>query len=204
MKNANYLYFFSAWVGSLAYGMLYFIGPVSAFLCTKVGCPTTAIVGGLLFGSGLLCSSLVDNLYQMLLTYSLLTGAGCSLCYFSSVLVLTKHFCKNLVLANGLGLSGTGVGTIALAPFVNFLRFHFRWRATVKILSAFSAVLVLSGFLYWLVPSPTRRVMIMKETEKKSIEFSVLKNKAYIVWVTAVGLALFGFYIPFVHLVSQM
>ena len=140
----------------------------------------------------------------MFLTYSLLFGTGCSLCYYSSVLVLSEYFSKKLVLANGVGLAGAGVGTIVLAPFVDFLQFHFKWRATVKILSALSVVLVISGLLYCLVPSPTSHVMVTKETDRKHVDFSVLKNKAYLVWVTVVGLVLFGFYIPYVHLVSRI
>ena len=82
------------------------------------------------------------------------------------------------MLANGLGLAGAGAGTLALAPFVEFLQSQFHWRATVKILSALSVVLVVSGLLYCLVPSPTSHVMVTKETEKKRLDFSMLKNKA--------------------------
>ena len=138
----------------------------------------------------------------MFLTYSVFFALGGSLCYYSSVLVLSEYFSKNLVLANGLGLSGAGVGTLALAPFVNFLQFHFNWRTTLKILSALSTVLVFSGVLYQLIPTPTSHPVMKKETNMKQMDFSVLKNKAYLVWVTVVGLVLFGFYIPYVHLVS--
>lgn len=189
-------------MGSIAFGLTFFIGPVTTSICTKIGCPAAAIAGGLLFGLGLLCSSLVGSFYLLFLTYSLLFATGCSLCYYSSVLVLSKYFCKNLVLANGLGLSGAGVGTIALAPFVELLQNHFHWRVTVKILSALSVALVFSGLMYWIVPLPTNHQQIRKATDKKRVDFSILKNKAYLVWVAVVGLVLFGFYIPYVHLVS--
>ena len=180
------------------------LGPITCSVCTKFGCRAAAIFGGFLFGFGLLCSSFVDNIYKMFLTYSLLFSTGCSLCYYSSVLVLSEYFSKKLVLANGLGLAGAGVGTLALAPFVEFLQSQFHWRVTVKILSALSVVLVVSGLLKSLVPSPTSHVMVTKETEKKRLDFSMLKNKAYLVWVMVVSLVLFGFYIPYVHLVSRI
>ena len=42
------------------------------------------------------------------------------------------------------------------------------------------------------------------QEETKRIDFSFLKNKAYIVWIAVVGLVLFGFYIPYVHLVGEL
>lgn len=192
----------TAWVGSLAFGLLFIMGPLTSFVCTKLGCRVSAILGGLLFGLGLLCSTFVDSIYKMYFTYSLLFSAGCSLCYFSSVLILSEYFSKNLVFANGLGLSGAGVGTIVLAPFVDFLQFYFKWRITVQILSGLSAVLVFSGLLYFLVPPPNSHI-VTKDPDEKYVDLSVLKNKAYLVWVIVVGLVLFGFYIPYVHLVRH-
>lgn len=125
------------------------------------------------------------------------------MCYVSSVLVIIGYFNKYLVLANGIGLAGAGVGTITLAPALSLLLDSYYWRDALRILSATSFLLVLSGLIYYLIPAPMEFVDVEEDQEeKKHFDLSFLKNKAYIVWIVVVGLVLFGFYIPYVHLVS--
>lgn len=140
----------------------------------------------------------------MYVTYSFLFGLGSSMCYVSSVLVISGYFNKNLVLANGIGLAGAGVGTITLAPALSLLLDSYYWRDALRILSATSLLLLISGLIYYLVPAPMEFVDAEEyQDEKKHYDFSFFKNKAYIVWIVVVGLVLFGFYIPYVHLVSE-
>lgn len=141
----------------------------------------------------------------MYVTYSFLFGLGSSMCYVSSVLVLSGYFSKNLVVANGIGLAGAGVGTISLAPALSLLLDNYYWRDALRILSATSLLLVISGLIYYLVPAP----MDFSDAddyqeETKRFDFSLFKNKAYMVWIAVVGLVLFGFYIPYVHLVGEL
>ena len=127
------------------------------------------------------------------------------MCYVSSVLVLSGYFSKNLVAANGIGLAGAGVGTISLAPALSLLLDNYYWRDALRILSATSLLLLISGLIYYLVPAPMEFSDAKEyEEETKRIDFSFLKNKAYIVWIAVVGLVLFGFYIPYVHLVGEL
>jgi len=118
--------------------------------------------------------------------------------------VLSGYFSKNLVVANGIGLAGAGVGTISLAPALSLLLDNYYWRDALRILSATSLLLVISGLIYYLVPAPMEFSDANEyQEETKRIDFSFLKNKAYIVWIAVVGLVLFGFYIPYVHLVRH-
>ena len=154
---------------------------------------------------GLLLSSFVDTIFRMYVTYSFLFGLGSSMCYVSSVLVISGYFNKKLVLANGIGLAGAGVGTIALAPALNLLLDSYYWRDALRILSATSVLLLISGLIYYLVPAPMEFVDAEEyDDEKKHFDFTLFKNKAYVVWIVVVGLVLFGFYIPYVHLVSEL
>ena len=127
---------------------------------------------------------------------------GSSMCYVSSVLVLSGYFSKNLVVANGIGLAGAGVGTITLAPALSLLLDNFYWRDALRILSATSLLILISGLIFYLVPAPLE-FSDAEKYETKRIDLSFFKNKAYIVWTVVVGLVLFGFYIPYVHLVSE-
>ena len=197
--------FSAAWVASISFGLTFVLSPLSSSLCKKFGCKAVTTVGGILVGTGLLLSSFVDSIFRMYVTYSFLFGLGSSMCYVSSVLVIGEYFNKNLVLANGIGLAGAGVGTITLSPVLSLLLDSQYWRDAVRILSATSLLLLLSALIYYLVPAPMEFIDSEEyQDEKKRFDFSFFKNKAFIVWMTVVGLVLFGFYIPYVHLVSQL
>ena len=160
-------------------------------------------VGGILIGIGIFVSSFVDTIFLMYVTYSLIFGLGSSMCYMASVLVLSEYFNKNLVVANGIALAGAGVGAISLAPALSFLLDNYNWRNAVRILSGASLVLLCCAFIYYLVPSPLEFVDAEDyQEEKKCFDFSLFKNKAYVLLIAVNGLVLFGFYIPYVHLVS--
>ena len=97
------------------------------------------------------------------------------------------------------------MGTISLAPALSLLLDNYYWRDALRILSATSILLVISGLIYYLVPAPMEFSDAEEyQEETKQIAFSFLKNKAYIVWIAVVGLVLFGFYIPYVHLVGEL
>jgi len=194
----------TAWVASISFGLTFVFSPLSSSLCKRFGCKAVTTLGGILVGVGLLLSSYVDSIFRMYVTYSFLFGLGSSMCYVSSVLVLSGYFSKNLVVANGIGLAGAGVGTISLAPALSLLLDNYYWRDALRILSATSLLLVISGLIYYLVPAPMEFSDANEyQEETKRIDFSFLKNKAYIVWIAVVGLVLFGFYIPYVHLVRH-
>ena len=182
-----------------------FIGPLTAGLCTKIGCRAVTVSGALMFGLGLFLSSYVTAVYQLFLTYSVLFGFGTSCCYYPSVLILSEYFSKRLVFANGIGLSGCGIGTLALVPLMNYLIDTSHWRETLRILSATSALLLLVGWIYFVVPAPLRNLDANSSTEQQKIfNMALLKNRAFVLWIISVGLVLFGFYIPYVHLVSRL
>ena len=163
-----------------------------------------AITGGVLCGLALLLSSFVDSIYRMYVTYSFLFGVGCSMCYCSSILVLSNYFSKYLVVANGIGLSGAGVGTVTLAPALSLLLDSYYWRFALRMLSVTCLILVISGIIYFLVPVPMELVDAEEYKEDKSLfDLSVLKNKAFVVWICATTLVMFGYYIPYVHLVRH-
>lgn len=191
-----------AWVASISFGLTFMFSPLSSLLCKKYGCRVVTILGGTLVGIGLLLSSFVDSILRMYVTYSLLFGLGSSLCYVSSILVISGYFNKNLVLANGIGLAGSGVGTITLATALNLILSSYYWRDALRILSATSLLILFSGLIYYLIPAPMTFVDADEfQDKKKHFDLSFLKNKAYIVWLVVLGLCQFGFYIPYVHLV---
>lgn len=63
------------------------------------------------------------------------------------------------------------------------------------------------GSLLYRVPSQTgKEVEKVEETEKPKrppmFDFSVFKNKAFLVWCISLSAFMMGYFVPFVHLVS--
>lgn len=201
----------SAWIGSLSFGLTFFLGPFTVAICDKFGVRIVSLVGSALFSIGLLLTSFATDLSQIYLTYSLLVAIGSSLCYYASILVLDQYFRKRLVTTNGLALSGAGVGTLALSPVIEMLLERYRWRGAMRILSVIASAQFLSSFIQYFIRPPLRIKTEDYDTTndkkpgrmKKIINITLFKNKAYVLWIMVISLVLFGFYIPYVHLVRE-
>ena len=182
------------------------IGPFTTKLCAKLGCRVLSLLGAFLFSLALFLSSYVHSIYQLYATYSFLLPIGGSSCYFTSILILDEYFSKKLALANGIGLSGCGVGTLVMAPLMNVLLEKFHWRKAERIFSGVTSVgLGLCSLIYFIVPAPTQLHVAQNSNKtQKLVDLSQLKNKAFAVWVAVVGFVLFGAYMPYVHLVSDL
>ena len=107
----------------MAMGLNFFFGPIASALCERIGCRLTVLTGAVLSVSGLLLSSFItrNDVPKMYATYGVMWGIGSSMCYVSSMVVLGQYFDKRMALANGLGTSGSGFGTLIMAPVIQKL-----------------------------------------------------------------------------------
>ncbi|XP_065643931.1 monocarboxylate transporter 10 [Hydra vulgaris] len=189
----------TAWVGSITYGLMFLSGPIATSLCQRLGCRTVAALGGVVAALATLTASFSKNLSHMYLTEGLLFGIGASLCYFPSVLILPHYFRKRLSLVNGIVSCGSGVGTMALGPILNFINESYGWRVSNRLTSVL--LLCTSGvsFLYRPIissPSPNNY-------KQPLFDFSIFQNKAFIVFTFALFIFMLAYFVPFVHL-TQM
>lgn len=201
----------AAWVGSITYGMMFLLGPVGTTLCKKLGCRLTTVIGCSIASIACLLGSFSPNIYVMDLTYGLMFGVGASMCYFPTVIILGTYFNKRLSLANGLTSSGSGVGSLAMGPILQFLLNKYGMRNTMRISAGMIACILVVALVYRPVNTPFLNAdkydTKKKEAEKKKgccsfLDFSLFKNKAYIVWCASLSFWMLGYFVPFVHLVS--
>ena len=190
----------TAWIGSMAMGLNFFFGPIASALCERIGCRLTTLTGAVLSVSGLLLSSFITkkDVSKMYATYGVMWGVGSSMCYVPSMVILGQYFDKRMALANGLGTSGSGFGTLIMAPVIQKLLSTLGWRATFRFLSGSAALLFIAVWLFR--PMAGRRVKD-EETAHPCVDLNIWRNKAFIVWVLSISFFLFGYFIPFVHLV---
>ena len=207
------LFFIAAWVGSVGIALIFVLGPLTSMLVNRLGCRLTAILGGLLGSIGLLLSSFASSIYVIYGTYSVLFGFGGSCIFVSSYVVTSQYFERNRSIATGILASGTGLGVLGMAPVLQGLLDSFDWRKTYRLTAAiYSAVCVLgltfSPVLANTAERENERLEDLDEEEgrkigksTKWIDFSVFKEKVFVVLTLSMSIAFIGHLTPRLHLV---
>lgn len=182
---------------------MFFLGPLATSLCERFGCRIVAICGGLICIAGLLLSSLVTNLVLLYFTYGLMFGSGTSLCYFPTIIVLSKYFKRRIAVVNGLVTAGSGVGTLVIGPVVQVLFLRFGVPNTFRIVAGIFSLVILCGATFR--PVPAKYSQYNGRTEgreaKGLFDCSVFNNKGYVIWIASLATFQLGYFVPFVHLV---
>ena len=211
------LFFIAAWVGSVGIALIFVLGPLTSMLVNRLGYRLTAILGGLLGSIGLLLSSFASSIYVIYGTYSVLFGFGGSCIFVSSYVVTSRYFERNRSIATGILASGTGLGVLGMAPVLQGLLDSFDWRKTYRLTAAiYSAVCVL-GLTFSPVLANRGKNTAERENEKledlneeegrkigkstKWIDFSVFKEKVFVVLTLSMSVAFIGHLTPRLHLV---
>lgn len=76
-----------------------------------------------------------------------LSGLGFALCYTPAIAMVGCYFHRRKALAYGIAMSGSGIGTLVLAPVVQLLIELYSWRGALLVLSAFVGNLCVCGAL---------------------------------------------------------
>ncbi|KAH6940147.1 hypothetical protein HPB50_025955 [Hyalomma asiaticum] len=121
----------TAWIASIMVGTTFCIGPVASGLTTKYGCRAVTIAGSLLATLGLVVSMVAPNVTYLFFTIGLCTGAGFGLMYLPAIVSVTTYFEKRRAFATGIAVCGSGFGTFALAPFIEWLVHVYGWQGAL-------------------------------------------------------------------------
>jgi len=197
----------AAWVGSLAYGLTMLLAPLSSVVVNNFGNHVSVFCGTIICCISLICSSFAPSVEVLFFTFSVIFGLGNALAYTPTMTIAGDYFDKYLTVAIGMMVAGTSMGTLILSPITQALIDAMGWRATMRVCAIFAT----SGFgtAYVFMPkgkkphnphrdikkSPARRVMK---------DLHLWKNRVFVLWTTGITLAMFGYYIPYVHLVSHV
>lgn len=196
--------------------LTFFLSPIVSIFVDKIGIRLTAFVGSVIATAGMVASSFATNIEMLYLTYGVCLGAGSSFVYTPSMVILGHYFKNRLGIVNGLVSFGSAVFTIVL-PFIMEITLRdwgLAW--TMRLLSCFLAVLILCSFVwipkfsakhheldrYFSTDSIVKAVSGCKTCMKKFLNFNNWRVKGYRIWVIGVPICFFGYFVPFVHLVS--
>ncbi|XP_022108784.1 monocarboxylate transporter 13-like, partial [Acanthaster planci] len=151
-------------MGILMRGLM---SPLSGALCTKLGPRVVTMVGGVIFVTGAVLSSLSPTIGFLIVSNGL-TASGGSMLYVAEVQALGMYFKKRFAFAVGLASAGISTGQLAFPPLVTYLIEVYGWHGSMLITAAINMHIVAAGALM--------RPMVRGKTTKKRRAHSVTKQ----------------------------
>ncbi|XP_055487685.1 LOW QUALITY PROTEIN: monocarboxylate transporter 10-like, partial [Leucoraja erinacea] len=196
--------FKTAWVGSVSMGMIFLCSPIVSVFTDLYGCRKTAVAGAAVALVGILASSFVTSLGPMYFTYGVVFGCGSSFAYQPSLVILGHYFKQRLGLVNGIVTAGSSVFTIVLPLLLKQLLPKIGLSHTLRVLSIFMFVLLLASFTYRPLAAPggggNTSSAKRKLNFRKLFNVKIWRFLGYRIWAFGIPTALFGYFVPYVHL----
>ncbi|VVD00482.1 unnamed protein product, partial [Leptidea sinapis] len=196
----------AALVGSLTMGTTFLLSPLSGVLTSVMGLRLTATLGGTIATTSLVISSfLTSHVDVLLFTYSILYGLGASLAYTPSLAILGHYFQKYLGLVNGVVAIGSSVFTVIMPPMMTYVIQNYGLPWLFRILAVLTFGIALCGLLFKPVSVVVIEKPLTKETAcstllKAVVNVQIWRNRKYRLWAISMPIALFGYFVPYVHI----
>lgn len=197
----------AALVGSLTIGTTFLFSVVSGIMVDKLGLRLTTFLGGLLVTSGMLFSSFFTyNIEALYVTYGFMYGLGAAFAYTPTLVILGHYFKRYLGLVSGVVTAGSSVATIVMPKILTYFEENEGLECTFRVLAGIASFVIVCALLYKPLQPPAPP---QKEKEGRSalnncmrsfINFDNWKKKKYLIWTFSIPVALFGYFVPYVHI----
>ncbi|KAG8446405.1 hypothetical protein GDO86_014018 [Hymenochirus boettgeri] len=199
----------TAWISSILLAMLYGTGPLCSICVNRFGCRPVMMVGGLFASAGMVSASFCTNIIAIYLTGGVITGLGLALNFQPSLIMLNRYFDKKRPLANGLAAAGSPVFLCALSPLGQFLNYQYGWRGGFLILGGLLLNCCACGALMRPLEPPKKpleegeiKEIQAAKPKKKLLDFSVFKDRGFLIYTLAASIMVLGLFVPPVFVVS--
>ncbi|KAE8751492.1 hypothetical protein FOCC_FOCC001739, partial [Frankliniella occidentalis] len=161
------------------------------------------LCNGLLFG--------IINTYGVIYVYLLMDlekakvpdaaskALGASLTYTPSLVVLGHYFKRYLGVANGLVAAGSSVFSVLLPYPLEWLLKRFGFSGSLLLLSAMLSLIIGCSFLFKPLAAPAAAPARSARAELFNVD--IWRRRKYVIWALAIPTALFGYFVPYVHMV---
>ena len=139
----------------------------------KIGSRITALIGAVLFASGIFFSSFLsaDSVWAIYITYSGLSGLGCGFAYAAVLVCLQKWFPQKRGLASGIAVASFGISTVIFTPVIQAFLKGFTIIETFRYLSIiFIGVGVLASLLIFPAEEGAKQLSSDYLTPKQAIK----------------------------------
>lgn len=200
----------TAWISSILLAMLYGSGPLCSVLVNRFGCRPVMMVGGLFASLGMILASFATNIIHIYLSTGVITGLGLALNFQPSLIMLNRYFSEKRPLANGLAAAGSPVALCCLSPLGQALQYKYGWRGGFLILGGMLLNCCACGALMRPLLAPKKSQedqeaatsVEEKPKPKKLLDFSVFKDRGFLIYTVAAAIMVLGLFVPPVFVVS--
>ncbi|XP_077141166.1 monocarboxylate transporter 8 [Ranitomeya variabilis] len=204
--------FRTAWVGSLAMGMIFFCSPIVSIFTDRLGCRKTSSGGAALAFIGLLSSSFTNSLGVRYFTYGILFGCGSSFAFQPSLVILGHYFKKRLGLVNGIVAGGSCVFTVCFPFLLKTMGKEIGLAHTFQVLSVFMFIQIFLSLTFKPLLTPPidvkENLAGRSKTQqylahaRKYFNMQVFRKKTYRIWACGIATTVLGYFVPYIHLIK--
>jgi OFA family oxalate/formate antiporter-like MFS transporter len=169
----------------------------SGRLVDKKGPRITLIIGGLLYGGGLILSSYATTPMMLYVTYGVISGAGVGFVYVCPLSTLIKWFPHNKGTITGLSVAVFGGGSILFKEVIGYLLKNNDVSGSFMYLGILSMVIIIFGAMFVSLPKGYKKSHMIKTdsdfTTKEMIKTTKFKKVWLMYWLAVIpGLLVLG------------
>jgi len=155
----------------------------SGKLVDKKGPRITLLIGGLLYGGGLVLSSFATTPFMLYITYGVITGAGVGFVYVCPLSTLIKWFPARKGLITGLSVAVFGGGSIIFKEVIAFLLKGNDVSGSFLSLGLISMTIIILGSLLVSLPKGYQKGDTVKQEDDFSTMEMIKTSKFKKTWV---------------------
>ncbi|XP_030646287.1 monocarboxylate transporter 4-like isoform X2 [Chanos chanos] len=203
----------TAWISSILLAMLYGTGPLCSILVNRFGCRPVMMVGGIFASLGMILASFATSITHIYLCTGVITGLGMALNFQPSLIMLNRYFSEKRPLANGLAAAGSPVALCCLSPLGQVLQHAYGWRGGFLILGGMLLNCCACGALMRPLVPPKKNKQTSgieeakegpaeKKPKAKLLDFSVFKDRGFLIYTVAASVMVLGLFVPPVFVVN--
>lgn len=155
----------------------------SGKLIDKKGPKITLLIGGILFGGGLLLSSFATSPLMLYITFGVITGAGVGFVYVCPLSTLIKWFPNNKGTVTGLGVAVFGGGSIIFKEVIQRLLVNNDVSSTFMYLGLIGIVVITLGALLVALPEGYSKNAVIKTDNDYTTSEMIKTSKFKKIWI---------------------
>ncbi len=196
-------YYVRTFLPSTAPSRIAWIGSTQLFLIFVLGLPIGRAVdaghfriffnvGSVLLVLAIFCTSFCTNYWQLLLVQGIITGLGMGMIFCSGLVVLMTYFKTKIGLAMGIGAAGSSVGGIVYTLIAQKVLQTSGFPWTMRCIGFVSLATMI-------VPNIIFRVRLPPRKQARPADWSMLRDRAYMVMTLGMFFAFWGLYFGFYY-----
>ncbi|XP_003738259.1 monocarboxylate transporter 12 [Galendromus occidentalis] len=168
----------ASWPLSLIGAVTHLSGVISGPLCQMYSPRPLLLIGTLIASSGMMLSSIAQNVFQLTVTMGLVYGLGNGLVLTTTNIFITQHFVEYRAIAFGIVYGGSTLASVIFPTLLLWLSGFFAFN---YVLLTLGGILLNMFVLSLLVYEPEYIVQMKKEvaadsTQKRGVSLDMIKS----------------------------